>query len=355
MYCMWLTACILYTYIVVFECPVWVLLCVEDFFFFSCPIVSGLFVFGQILPLWVNKKTSNVNNYTNVHTRARNLLTDFYLIKNVTSQINCSLPPSSVFVTYSVNQASSSLQHFHQLLQGNNWQGTQIYCKVHKMHNSHIASHSWKANVIKMNFVNTFDLISMTILGQRSGTVLKHLLFGQWLRSHWHCPECWFLSLQSVSAPSWRAWMHSVASLHTGSSPSAGHHVVKNHCEHTHWKSFLTVTTLRKMWLQTKLSWLNWPWQERISWEVRCYIGVWLDFIYNLSVPKQTTERNEIKVFGLVKIHLFTILNLCEYNVQISYRTQILQISWELKHWYVIHTAILETQAHKKVEKVKVC
>lgn len=49
---MWLTTCILYTYIVVFEGPVWVLQCMENSFLFSCHKVLCLFLFGQNLPLW---------------------------------------------------------------------------------------------------------------------------------------------------------------------------------------------------------------------------------------------------------------------------------------------------------------
>lgn len=52
------------------------------------------------VPLWSDSstvgKTCNVNNCTNIHTCTCNILTYLYLIKNVTSQIKCSLSHSTV-------------------------------------------------------------------------------------------------------------------------------------------------------------------------------------------------------------------------------------------------------------------
>lgn len=47
----------LYTYIVVFGGPVWVLLCVEESLYFSFFVISSLLLFGQTLPLWTHDNT----------------------------------------------------------------------------------------------------------------------------------------------------------------------------------------------------------------------------------------------------------------------------------------------------------
>lgn len=81
---MWLTTCILYTYVVVFERPVWVLQCVEDSFLFSCHKVLCLFLLGQTLPLWKQNHVMSTNVLTfQINTIYRHTSTLWKLKSNV--------------------------------------------------------------------------------------------------------------------------------------------------------------------------------------------------------------------------------------------------------------------------------